>query len=154
MRNYGNTLFWGCIFLQIRRLKTIRFVFLFLLILLTIKLFNIQADTGKQYSAKAAIQQSRNKLIYRERGDILDRNGIRFTGRETYWQAILQPVTLLNNPNALRIVADVLELDSGFLKMQLSKDNLPYVTNITSAQAKAISDSSLIGISVIDLRAI
>ena len=138
--------------MQIRRLKTIRFVFLFLLILLTIKLFNIQADTGKQYSAKAAIQQSRNKLIYRERGDILDRNGIRFTGRETYWQAILQPVTLLNNPNALRIVADVLELDSGFLKMQLSKDNLPYVTNITSAQAKAISDSSLIGISVIDLR--
>ncbi len=138
--------------MQIRRLKACRFVFLFLLIMIAIKLFNIQAITGKQYSTEAAIQQSRNRIIYRERGDILDRNGISFTGRDTYWKAILQPVTLLNNPNALRIIADVLEFDSGYLKDQLSKDNLPYITNITAAQARAISDSSLIGISVIDLR--
>lgn len=138
--------------MQIRRLKACRFVFLFLLIMIAIRLFNIQAITGKQYSTEAAIQQSRNRIIYRERGDILDRNGISFTGRDTYWKAILQPVTLLNNPNALRIIADVLEFDSGYLKDQLSKDNLPYITNITAAQARAISDSSLIGISVIDLR--
>jgi penicillin-binding protein 2 len=138
--------------LHLRRLKTVRFVFLFLLIMIAIKLFNIQAITGKQYSAKAAVQQSRNRLIYRERGDILDRNGIRFTGRDTYWKAILQPATLINNPGALRIIADVLGLDSERLKNQLSKDNLPYVTDITPAQAKAISDSSLVGISVIDLR--
>ena len=50
------------------------------------------------------------------------------------------------------IVADVLGFDTVFLKEQLSKDNLPYVTNITAAQARAISDSSLTGISVIDLK--
>lgn len=120
--------------------------------MIAIKLFNIQTVTGKQYSTEAAMQQSRNRLIYRERGDILDRNGISFTGRDTYWKAILQPVTLIKNPNTLRTIADVLVLDSVYLKDQLSKDNLPYVTNITPAQAKAIIDSSLIGISVIDLR--
>jgi penicillin-binding protein 2 len=138
--------------LQIRRLKACRFVFLFLLIIISVKLFNIQAITGQQYSTEAAMQQSRNRIIYRERGDILDRNGISFTGRDTYWKAILQPVTLLNNPNALRIITDVLGFDAAYLKEQLSKDNLPYITNITAAQARAISDSSLTGISVIDLR--
>jgi penicillin-binding protein 2 len=138
--------------LQIRRLKACRFVFLFLLIMIAVKLFNIQAITGQQYSTEAAMQQSRNRIIYRERGDILDRNGISFTGRDTYWKAILQPVTLLNNPNALRIITDVLGFDAAYLKEQLSKDNLPYITNITAAQARAISDSSLTGISVIDLR--
>ncbi|NLB79732.1 MAG: penicillin-binding protein 2 [Clostridiaceae bacterium] len=138
--------------MHIRRLKTVRFIFSFLLIMIAIKLFNIQTVTGKQYSTEAAMQQSRNRLIYRERGDILDRNGISFTGRDTYWKAILQPVTLIKNPNTLRTIADVLVLDSVYLKDQLSKDNLPYVTNITPAQAKAIIDSSLIGISVIDLR--
>ncbi|NLP00267.1 MAG: penicillin-binding protein 2 [Clostridiaceae bacterium] len=138
--------------MQIRRLKACRFVFLFLLIMIAVKLFNIQAITGQQYSTEAAMQQSRNRIIYRERGDILDRNGISFTGRDTYWKAILQPVTLLNNPNALRIITDVLGFDAAYLKEQLSKDNLPYITNITAAQARAISDSSLTGISVIDLR--
>jgi cell division protein FtsI/penicillin-binding protein 2 len=120
--------------------------------MIAVKLFNIQAITGQQYSTEAAMQQSRNRIIYRERGDILDRNGISFTGRDTYWKAILQPVTLLNNPNALRIITDVLGFDAAYLKEQLSKDNLPYITNITAAQARAISDSSLTGISVIDLR--
>ena len=138
--------------MQIRRLKACRFVFLFLLIMIAVKLFNIQAITGQQYSTEAAMQQSRNRIIYRERGDILDRNVISFTGRDTYWKAILQPVTLLNNPNALRIITDVLGFDAAYLKEQLSKDNLPYITNITAAQARAISDSSLTGISVIDLR--
>jgi penicillin-binding protein 2 len=138
--------------LHIKRLKAFRSVFIFLLIMVAIKLYNIQATTGKQYSTEAAIQQSRNRIIYKERGDILDRNGISFTGRDTYWKAILQPVTLLNNPNSLMIVADVLGFDTVFLKEQLSKDNLPYVTNITAAQARAISDSSLTGISVIDLK--
>lgn len=138
--------------LHIRRLKALRFVFLFSLIIIAIKLFNIQAITGQQYSTEAALQQSRNRIIYKERGDIQDRNGISFTGRDTYWKAILEPVTLIKNPNTLRIIADVLGLDLVSLKEQLSKDNLPYVTNITAAQARAVSDSSLIGVSVIDLK--
>lgn len=138
--------------MHIGRLKATRFVFLSLLTIVTVRLFNIQAVTGKQYSIQAAMQQSRNRIIYKERGDILDRNGISFTGRETYWKGILQPVTLLNNPNALRTVADVLGLDAAYLKEQLSKDNLPYVINISAAQARAIADSSLTGISVIDLK--
>ncbi len=135
-----------------RRFRIIRSFFVFLLILVAVKLFNIQAINGREYSAAAALQQTRNKMVYRERGDILDRNGIRFTNRETYWKAVLQPATLLNSPTDLRIVADILNLSGEQLQTQLSKSNLPYLLDITSAQAKAISDSSLQGLSVINMR--
>lgn len=135
-----------------RRIRIIRSLFIFLLIVVAIKLFNIQAITGEQYSAKAALQQTRSRLVYMERGDILDRNGIRLTGRKTYWKAILQPYTLLNNPTTLSTIASIFEVTPQNLSAELSKNNLPYIFDINSAQAKAISDSSLVGISVIDMR--
>ncbi len=135
-----------------KRFRIVRSFFVFFFILLIIKLFNLQAITGKQYATAAANQQTRNRIVYRERGDILDRSGIRFTGREDSWKAILQPATLLGNSNELRIVADIFNMTVENLKNELSKSNLPYLEGITSAQAKAIADSSLSGISVIDMR--
>ncbi len=135
-----------------KRLKFIRFVFLFSLILITIRLFNIQTETGKQYSVAAALQQTRNRVVYRERGDILDRNGIRFTGRKTSWQAILQPETLLASPSSLRTVAEILDLNPASLTQELSKDNLPYLADITPAQAMASMDLTIPGLSVMDMR--
>ncbi|NLM72424.1 MAG: stage V sporulation protein D [Clostridiaceae bacterium] len=135
-----------------KRLKTIRFIFLLCLILITIRLFTIQTVTGKQYSVAAALQQTRNRVIYRERGDILDRNGIRFTGRKTSWQAILQPETLLTSPSMLRTVAELLQTETADLTEILSKDNLPVIGDITSAQAMAAMDLTLPGLSVMDYR--
>ncbi len=135
-----------------KRIRIIRSLFIFLLIIVAIKLFNIQAITGEQYSARAALQQTRSRLVYRERGDILDRNGIRLTSRKTYWKAILQPYTLLNDPADLSAVASIFEVTPQYLSGELSKSNLPYIADITAAQAKAISTSSLEGISVIDMR--
>lgn len=152
MCNIGNAVFDGGVPLYNKRFQIIRSIFLFLLIIIAIKLFNIQAITGEQYSTKAALQQTRSRLIYRERGDILDRNGIMLTGRKTYWQAILQPYTLLNNPTDLSTIASILEISPQYLSGELSKNSLPRIFDITSAQAKAISDSTLVGISVIDMR--
>ena len=135
-----------------KRFRIVRSIFILFLLLVTIKLFNIQAINGKQYSTAAALQQTRNKVVYLERGDILDRNGIRFTGRETYWKAIFQPATLLNSPNELRIVADIFNIADEKLRGELSKNNLPYFSDVTAAQAKAISDFSLKGLSVINMR--
>jgi len=138
--------------LYYKRIRFIRSIFLFLLVIVAIKLFNIQTLKGEQYSARAALQQSRSRLVYRERGDILDRNGIRLTNRKTCWKAILQPYTLLNNPADLSAVASIFEVTPQYLSGELSKSNLPYIADITAAQAKAISTSSLEGISVIDMR--
>ncbi len=138
--------------MKYKRFRIIRSLFIFLLIIVAIKLFNIQAITGEQYSTKAALQQARSRLIYRERGDILDKNGIRMTGRKTCWLAVLQPYTLLNSPTNLSTIASVFEMTPKYLSGELSKNSLPYIHEITSAQAKAISDSTLTGISVIDMR--
>lgn len=138
--------------MQLRRLKFIKFVFSFMLIIVTVKLYTIQFKSGKQYSSAAALQQTRNKLVYKERGDIIDNNGIHFTGRKSKWKAILQPYTLINNPIKLRTIAEIFGFSVEDLKKELAKDMLPYIMDITPAQAKAISDSSLTGISIIDVR--
>lgn len=138
--------------MSFRRLKFIRSLFLVTLIIVTFRLYAIQSKSGEEYSSAAALQQSRNKLVYKERGDIIDRKGIRFTGRKCEWKAILQPYTLINDPIELRTLAEIFGFSVAELKNKLSKDMLPYIMDITPAQAKAILDSSLKGISVIDVK--
>ena len=135
-----------------KRYKFIRFIFFVFLAFVTVRLFVIQTLRSQEFSVKAALQQTRNRTVYKERGDILDRNGIRFTSRETSWKAILQPATLLNEPAGLRIIADLLKVPYEELKDKLSSDNLPLVANISQAQAIAIMDSTIKGISVMDTR--
>ncbi len=135
-----------------KRFKLIRFVFFLSLVGLCLRLMTISSVSGKQYSLAAASQQTRNRLIYIERGDILDRNGIPMTGREVEWKAILEPASLLSLPGSLRTIADILEVPIHQLTQTLSSDNLPYLVKITPAQAEAIADSSLGGISVMDMR--
>ncbi|HHY64964.1 MAG TPA: hypothetical protein GX501_07935, partial [Clostridiaceae bacterium] len=126
-----------------RRFRFIRFLFFLILVLLTVRLFNLQTVKGEQYSVMAALQQSRSRLVQRERGDILDRNGIRLTGRKICWKAILQPYTLLNDPVALNTAASIFNATPQYLTAELSKSNLPYLMDISAAQAKALTDSSL-----------
>ncbi|NLM74877.1 MAG: penicillin-binding protein 2 [Clostridiaceae bacterium] len=135
-----------------KRIRFIWSVFVICFFLITIQLFNIQTNLARKYSVAAALQQTRNRVIYHERGDILDRSGIKFTGRETCWKAILQPATLMNNPSVLRTAADLLEVDYEDFTAKLSKDNLPYLVDISQAQAVALGDLTLPGISVIDMR--
>ena len=135
-----------------KRVVFIRSVFLICLVLISIRLLNIQTILGREYSVAAALQQIRNRVIYHERGDILDRNGIKFTGRETCWKAILQPATLLPNPAAVRTVAELLDTDFEDLTEKLARDNLPYVVDISQAQAVALGDLTIPGVSVIDMR--
>ena len=127
-------------------------LFIMGIVFVSIRLINICLVTGKQYSTEAAIQQTRTRLIYAERGDILDRNGIRLTNREIEWKAILEPATILSRPNSLRTISEILGLTYEEIQEKLTKDILPYVTNVAPAQAEAISDSYLEGISVIDMR--
>lgn len=135
-----------------RRLLIIRSIAIISIILVAIKLFSIQAVTGRRFSSAAAIQQTRNFAVFKERGDILDRNGISFTGRQTKWKAILQPSTLLNNPMGLRLTADIFDMTLESLKNKLSGSYLPCLLDITPAKAKAVADSSISGVSVIDMR--
>ncbi|MCX7773348.1 MAG: penicillin-binding transpeptidase domain-containing protein, partial [Clostridia bacterium] len=134
------------------RIKAIKWLLTISFILITIRVFNIQTISGKQYSIAAALQQMRNRVVYLERGDILDRNGIRFTNRESKWKAILQPATLLKDTAELRTIADIFGMTVENLKNKLAKSNLPYVIDVSPAQAKAIGDASMNGLSVMDVR--
>jgi penicillin-binding protein 2 len=138
--------------LFIKRLKFVRSMLFLMLVFITFKLFKIQTVTGRQYSTEAALQQTRNRVVYIERGEILDRNDISFTGRETIWKAILQPATLIADSTGLKTVSGILGIRSSELEEILKKNNLPYIADITAAQAKAFTDSPMEGVSVINLR--
>ena len=134
------------------RFLIIRFIFVCLLLLLAVRVFTIQTVKGRDYSVAAAVQRFRNTEIYIERGDILDRNGIKFTDRDIKSLAVIQPDDLIKNPTGLAVAADILNMSAGALKDKLSQNALPFVAEVSEGQAKAIADASLKGLSVVDVR--
>ena len=134
------------------RLLIIRYIFLCLLLLLTIRIFTIQTVKNREYSVAAAVQRFRNTEIYIERGDILDRNGIKFTDRDIKSLTIIQPNDLLKDATGLTIAADILNMPVHTLENKLSQNALPFVMEVSEGQAAAIADAALKGLSVVDVR--
>lgn len=90
------------------RISFVKYIFLIFLLLLAGKVFAIQKLTGDEYSQAAAAQRLRSTKIYTERGDILDRNGIKFTGRENQCIAVIQPAELLKDASAMKRASELL----------------------------------------------
>lgn len=133
------------------RFLFVRFVFLCLLIALCVRIYTIQSIKGKEYSAAATVQRFRNVGIYIERGDILDRNGIKFTSRDSRMVAVIRPAELLQDVTALNVAAKLFNMSAADLRERLSKNALPIVANVTGVQAEVISEASLNGLSVVEI---
>lgn len=133
------------------RVRKVRYLFILFLIFLCIRILNIQAITGREYSTAAAVQRFRNVEIYEERGDFLDRNGIKMTSRSMKTVTVIQPDTLMRNPPALRLLADIMKTSENDLKASLSSRHLPYTAEVSPGQAEAIADAGLDGLSVVEV---
>ncbi len=136
---------------MLSRFKKIRFLLVFLLFLLAVRVYSIQSVSGEDYTVAAALQRFRNVEIYSERGDILDRNGIKLTNRGVQPILVIQPDSLLSSAPGLRLVSDILNVSQDVLRANLSKSRLPYTAAISKGQAKAIADADLEGLGVVDV---
>lgn len=132
------------------RFLLLRILFLILLVFLAIRVFNIQSVNGKQYSAAAATQRFRNIEIFRERGDILDRNGIRFTNRDIQSLVLIEPMDLIKDDASIRVVSDILNTSAATLKQNISKSSVPILARVSEIQAEAIADAQINGLSVVE----
>lgn len=138
-------------------MKKGRIVFVLLVLTLSIsglayRLYNLQIVQHERYSAAAFRQRSRMTEIYRERGQILDRNMISFTGRNTEYAAVLQPAVFTSDTDERKWVADILETDIDEF-INFSQYNAePRVYTIGEQQAETLAQRNIKGVSVIETR--
>lgn len=133
------------------RISFVRVLFVILLLYLAFRMFSIQAVKGEEYSEAAAVQRLRNTKIYTERGDILDRNGIKFTNRQKQYLAVIQPGDLLRDAARLSRAADLLGMPAGDLENALSESFLPFAVKVSDDRANAIMNASPEGVSIVEV---
>ena len=138
-------------------MKKGRIIFVLLALTLSIsglayRLYNIQIVQHERYSSAAFRQRSRMTEIYRERGQILDRNMISFTGRDTEYIAVLQPAIFTSDTDERKWVAGVLgtEIDEFINFSQYNAE--PRVYTIGERQAEELAQRNIKGVSVIETR--
>jgi len=133
------------------RIAFVKYLYFILLVLLALKTFSIQTVRGKEYSEAAATQRWRYVRIYAERGDILDRNGIRFTNRRNQFLAVIQPKELLKDVSCLRQASELLNMSMGELEAIAARNFLPSAIMVTEKQAEVIRDAAIAGLSIVEL---
>ena len=117
-----------------------------------LKLYQIQIHQHDTFSAAAFRQRSRITELYRERGQILDRNMISFTGRSTEYIAVLQPAVFTRDVVKWEYIADILEVDSDEFINFSAYNAAPRVYLIDKDKAKKLIEYQAEGISVIERR--
>jgi len=138
-------------------MKKGRIIFVLLVLTLLIsglayRLYGIQIVQHERYSAAAYRQRSRMTEIYRERGQILDRNMISFTGRDTEYIAVLQPAIFTSDPDERKLVAEILGTDVEEFVNFSQYNAEPRVYTIEDRLAEELAQRNIIGVSVIETR--
>lgn len=122
------------------------------LLVATLKLYQIQIFCHDTYSAAAFRQRSRVTELYRERGQILDRNMISFTGRSTEYIAVFQPAVFTRDMATREYIADVLDLESDEFINFSAYNAAPRIYLLSKEKAKALIECQAEGISVVERR--
>lgn len=133
------------------RISFIRYLYFILMMLLVFRVFSIQAVRGEEYSEAAAVQRWRHVRIYTERGDVLDRNGIRFTNRRKQFLAVIQPKELLKDASGLSRASGLLDVPVHDLESAVSKSFLPSAVRVAEERAAAIRDAAVPGLSIVEV---
>lgn len=97
--------------------------------ILIIQLFNLQIANGNKYRALSSSRLTRETIIYADRGEILDRNGMKLVTTGTEYDLCLYRTTSDNkkiNDNIINII-EVLELNNDEFKDNLILEVNPYV---------------------------
>lgn len=133
------------------RISFVKYLFLILLLFLAFRMFSIQAVMGDEYSEAAAVQRWRYTRIHTERGDILDRNGIKFTNRHKQSLALIQPADLLKDASGLSRASDLLGKPMDELEGIVARNYLPYAIKVSDEQADSIMNAGITGLSIVEV---
>lgn len=140
---------WMGFFMLKKRAYILFICFCFLFFGIMLRLLFLQVFEADSLSKSASAQRMSNSSIEKPRGDILDRNGIPFTGRTKKYTAVLQPLYFSDNDEALQQISNTLRLDLDKLKKEISIKNRPVLIDIDETSKDSLLALGLKGVSVI-----
>ncbi|MBP7176535.1 MAG: stage V sporulation protein D [Thermoclostridium sp.] len=134
------------------RIRLLLFVLTVSMGLMGYKLYKIQIIQHDTYSASAFRQRSKMTEIYQERGEILDRNMISFTGRSTEFVAVLQPAVFPKEQQTREYIADLLGVEAEeFINFSVY-NAAPLIYPVPVQTAQIFVDNPLPGVSIVERR--
>lgn len=122
-----------------RRLFAIFIVIAFLFLLLFSRLCYVALVDGRELTARALEQWSRDLPITAERGLIKDRNGIVLAGNETSYSVYLRPRLVEDGETVAKELSDLLELDYDGLMYKIEHKNTSEYT-LKKQVSKEVAD--------------
>lgn len=116
------------------------------------RLYKIQILSHDTYSSAAFRQRSRITEIYRERGQILDRNMISFTDRSVEYIAVLQPAVFTRDKSKRDYIGEILSVNTDEFINYSAYNSEPRIYSIDREGAKKLIDFRAGGVTVIERR--
>lgn len=133
-----------------KRLVFMLICFQVLLVLLGIRIFYLQYFKADYYQKLAFEQQTRDRLIAPQRGDILDRNGVALATTKSAASVSVIHAQIQNEEEVARQLAEILELDYNTVleKVQKKVALTRIKTKVDAETAKKIENLQLKGVKV------
>ena len=135
---------------MLKRIKILLFVFMAIFAILLTRLFYIQIIGGSSMAKEASAQRVNNIQIESARGDFVDRNGIKFTGRTPKITVVLKPAQLRDDPQAIEDICRVLGLDPEKTKEDIQRLNTPILAEIDQETKAILTAMDVEGISFVN----
>ncbi len=133
-----------------KRSFIILLVFFVLFIILTTRIYNLQINEKNKLSRAASAQRIVNSQIIKERGNILDRNGIPLTNRSEKHIIVLKPLILKEHENELWKICQILDIDFQSLEEEIGRKKQPILLEIDEKGKNIIKDLNSRGVSIIN----
>ncbi|WP_313563354.1 peptidoglycan D,D-transpeptidase FtsI family protein [Ruminiclostridium cellobioparum] len=135
---------------MLRRIRIILFVFLAIFSCLLTRLCYIQTVGGGLLSKEASAQRVNNVRIESVRGDFLDKNGIKFTGRTQKITAVLKPALLRDQSQVINQLCAILGLEPEKTMEEIQRKNTPILVEIDQETKALITSMNIEGVSFVN----
>lgn len=133
-----------------RRIMFIFIAFSVSFLMLLLRVFYIQAFEGKKLASRANAQRIYSTTLYKARGDIVDRNGIKFTNRTKMTLAVVRPLDLAAKPEEIEIVANILgRNDVEMFKREIEVNKRAIVIGVDEEKEKIIKQLELSSVTLL-----
>lgn len=133
-----------------KRIRIMLFIFLAIFACLVTRLFYVQVMGSGNLAKEASAQRVNKTRIESCRGDFVDKNGIKLTGRTPKISVILKPAELRGQKQVIEQLCQVLGLDEAETKEKIQRMNTPISVEIDPETKAVLSSMNINGIAFVN----
>lgn len=133
-----------------KRFKIILAVYFIFILGLCTRMLYLQVFDKRDLAGAASAQRIASSGIDQPRGDILDRNGIRFTNRNPKSTAVIKPLLLRGKDDESRKISNALGLDFYELKSEIEFKSEPILRDLSEKTKNSLESLNIPEVSIIN----